>query len=212
MRRKPFFILIVFTAIAVLLGSATILHAQGGATSPSANLKRLSPAKAKRVISKRSRQTIVALKHKDLQKLALLSHPDYGVRFTPYNYVMLESNLVFKREKLVGLSSDDTKYVWGEFDGSGYPINFTFAQYYRRFIYDIDFASAPTVTYNKAKSITIAEHDNAFLSYPGSIIVEYYRPGTKRYDGMNWRSLRLVFQQKDGAWYLVGILHDEWTI
>jgi len=29
---------------------------------------------------------------------------------------------------------------------------------------------------------------------------------------MDWRSLKLVFKEKDGNWYLVGVVHDEWTI
>ena len=32
------------------------------------------------------------------------------------------------------------------------------------------------------------------------------------FDGMDWKSLRLVFQEKDNIWYLVGIIHDGWTI
>jgi (p)ppGpp synthase/HD superfamily hydrolase len=29
---------------------------------------------------------------------------------------------------------------------------------------------------------------------------------------MDWRSLRLVFEKKDDIWYIVGIIHDQWTI
>jgi hypothetical protein len=29
---------------------------------------------------------------------------------------------------------------------------------------------------------------------------------------MDWESLRLVFQEEGGVWYLVGVIHDEWTI
>jgi hypothetical protein len=29
---------------------------------------------------------------------------------------------------------------------------------------------------------------------------------------MDWRSLRLFLEQKDGTWYLVGIVHGQWTI
>jgi hypothetical protein len=29
---------------------------------------------------------------------------------------------------------------------------------------------------------------------------------------MDWRSLRLVFEEQGGSWYLVGIVHDQWTI
>jgi hypothetical protein len=32
------------------------------------------------------------------------------------------------------------------------------------------------------------------------------------YEGMDWRSLRLVFEKKNDIWYLVGIIHDQWTI
>ncbi|MBK8311687.1 MAG: hypothetical protein IPL04_13125 [Chitinophagaceae bacterium] len=39
--------------------------------------------------------------------------------------------------------------------------------------------------------------------FPGSI---------KKFDGMDWRSIRLVFKIKDGKYFLVGVIHDEWTI
>jgi hypothetical protein len=29
---------------------------------------------------------------------------------------------------------------------------------------------------------------------------------------MDWVSLRLVFLQEDGTWFLVGVVHDQWTI
>ncbi|AZV43291.1 hypothetical protein BAOM_2682 [Peribacillus asahii] len=48
--------------------------------------------------------------------------------------------------------------------------------------------------------------------YPNSIVVEYYFGGTKKYSGMDWSSLKLVYEKKGSTWYLVGIVHDEWTI
>jgi len=29
---------------------------------------------------------------------------------------------------------------------------------------------------------------------------------------MDWKSLRLVFKERNGKFFLVGIGHDEWTI
>jgi hypothetical protein len=44
------------------------------------------------------------------------------------------------------------------------------------------------------------------------MIVEYYFPGFDlQLQGMDWRSLRLVFTLYDNTWYLVGIIHDQWT-
>ena len=31
-------------------------------------------------------------------------------------------------------------------------------------------------------------------------------------DGMDWSSLKLVFQPAETRWYLVGVVHGEWTI
>ena len=43
--------------------------------------------------------------------------------------------------------------------------------------------------------------------------VEYYFSGfDKQYEGLDWRSLSIVFEKKAEAWYITGIIHDEWTI
>jgi len=48
--------------------------------------------------------------------------------------------------------------------------------------------------------------------YPGSSFVEYHFSGfEEKYEGMDWVSLRLVFLQEGGRWYLVGLVNDQWT-
>jgi len=43
--------------------------------------------------------------------------------------------------------------------------------------------------------------------------VEYHFPGfDKKYEGMDWASLRLVLIEAKDGWKLVGIVHDQWTI
>jgi hypothetical protein len=34
----------------------------------------------------------------------------------------------------------------------------------------------------------------------------------EKYGGMDWRSLRLVFKEIKGRFFLVGVVHDKWTI
>lgn len=162
------------------------------------------------VVRRLADQAVLALKDQDLQALSSLVDPTGGVRFSPYGFVR-EEDLVFSAAELPGLKDSPAKYLWGVFDGSGEPINMTFPEYYARFIYDVDFASAPQVSINErlGKGNTI---DNSAEFYPGSMIVEYYFPGfDEQYQGMDWRSLRLVFQENKGRWVLVGIIHDEWT-
>ena len=157
-----------------------------------------------------AQQAVSALQNRDMDALAGLLSPGSGLRFSPYAFVT-DENLLFTPDQVRGLLTDATVYLWGIQDGSGMPIDLTFADYYTQVLYRADFASAPQISFNQriggANSI-----DNAAEYYPGSIIVEYYFPGSEQYGGMDFQSLRLVFQQVDGGWHLVGLINDQWTV
>ena len=160
----------------------------------------------------RAFDVIMAIKNKDMKKLSGFIHPDKGVRFSPYGYIDMEKHLLFAPSHVQGLFQDKMKFVWGTYDGTGDPINMTFEEYYNKFIYDVDFANAEIIGNN-----TVVGHGNSLINisgvYPGAVFIEFHFPGfDPQYNGMDWRSLRLVFEEKDGAWYIVGIVHDQWTI
>jgi hypothetical protein len=156
-------------------------------------------------------EIIMAIKNQDMKRLAERVHPDKGVRFSPYTFVDSQ-HLVFSADQLPDLLADPAVHTWGAFDGTGEPIQFTFRQYYDRFIYDADFAHADMVGYDETIGWgnTI---NNIAEFYPEAVAIEYHFPGfDPQYEGMDWRSLRLVLEEKDGRLYLVAIVHDEWTI
>jgi Bacterial SH3 domain len=169
-------------------------------------------------IAARAAEAILALRDRDFTELAGLVHPVRGVTFSPYTYVRPlqgapgEADLVFSRDQLLGLWNDPTVYHWGTYDGSGEPIDLTFRQYYDRFVYDVDFAQPDVIGFNQivGQGNTI---NNIATVYPLGVPVEYHFEGfDPQYQGMDWRSLRLVLEEYEGAWYVVGIVHDEWTI
>lgn len=170
----------------------------------------LTPEKAKLAVKETADQVINALRDKDFEKLAKLSHSK-GVTFSPYAYVDRTKDVTIRKEKLAAGFADDKKYHWGEFDGSGKPISLKFESYYKRFVYSQDFAKAPFVGYNESKSQGNTLN-NASKVYPGAVIVEYHFKGfNPEYSGIDWQSLRLVFQMEGSSWVLSGIIHDEWT-
>ena len=171
----------------------------------------IPPAKAKEIIAAKAKEVIAALKSKDMAKLSTLVHPDKGVRFSPYAFVNKGKDLVFNAAKVKSFSTDKTKYSWGEFDGSGQPIQLTANDYFKRFVFDKDFSKSTRIGYNQTIGSGNSTN-NVFEAYPKSIVAEYYLPGTTQNNGMDWKSLRLVFEQKGQDWYLSGIAHDEWTI
>jgi uncharacterized protein YcfL len=163
------------------------------------------------VIESNANAVLEALKDQDMTALASYVHPQKGLRFTPYTYIDLENHLHFNADEIKGLLQNSTVYTWGTYEGSGEPINLTFAQYYDQFIYDQDFLTAPEVVYNEVLQRGSAIN-NITEAYPEGVSVEYHFPGfDEQYGGVDWESLKLVFEKDGTNWYLVGIIHEAWT-
>ncbi len=167
---------------------------------------------AKMIIEEISNELIDAISVKDFETVSEFTHPVEGIRFTPYTYVSLDNDIVFSKEEIEIFFNDQDVYIWGIYDGIGDEISLTPNQYYDRFIYTRDFKNAEEIGYNKVLGMGNMI-ENQFEIYDNAIIVEYYFSGfNPDYEGMDWESLRLVFQQYQNDWSLVGIIHNQWTI
>ncbi|MEC0240588.1 hypothetical protein P4H66_12055 [Paenibacillus dokdonensis] len=156
---------------------------------------------------------MTALQNGNMKALASWAHPDKGIRFSPYAYVDTKTDLVFSRNEIEGLMQDSKKRVWGTFPGSGELIEKTFADYYKSFVYDADFKKDGKIALNKGLGqSTMINNLNEVYPKESYDFVEYYIDGiTPAMDGMDWRSLRLVFEKIGEDHALVGIIHDQWT-
>jgi len=173
----------------------------------------VSPSQAKTIIAHRAEKVLLALKTKDMARLATFVHPEKGLRFSPYEYVNMGADLVFRRNQLQSLWASKKLHAWGEYDGSGAPIQLTFRAYYQGFVYDHDYAKAKHVGFNSEIMGHGNMRNNIREVYRRAIVVEYHFAGfDPQRKGMDWKSLWLVFEKKNQMWYLVGIVHGEWTI
>lgn len=157
-------------------------------------------------------KVLTALKEKDMEALSSLIHPDKGVRFSPYTYVEVEKDIILSAEQIKTSLDSEKLYIWGAYDGIGEPIELTFGEYLEKFVYNQDFINADEVLYDQysQRGNTI---NNVFEAYTDAHVLEYHFRGfDPNYEGMDWESLKLVFEQNDGHWYLTGIVHDQWTI
>lgn len=159
-----------------------------------------------------SRQVVEALRARAGDRLAGWVHPTKGVRFSPYAYVDVQSDRVFFREQIRRLWDDRTVYVWGYADGSGEPIALTAAEYCERYVLDRNYQEATSISVNadRSQGNTV---NNAAQVYPQGTRVEYYiepSPGQSAAE-FGWSALRLVFEELDARWFLIGIIHDQWT-
>lgn len=79
-------------------------------------------------------------------------------------------------------ATDPAKQAWGVTDGKGDPIILNFADYAGTYIYGRDFAASSQTAYNKTIGM-------------GSTI-----------------DIRPLFERSNDRWFLVSVVHGEWTI
>ena len=169
-----------------------------------------TPLSTSQAVLDKAAEVIATLKVMDMVTLSEYVHPQMGLRFSPYAAVK-DTDQVFPSDKIAGLLPDSKVYTWGAYNGSGEPIDLGFPAYFSQFIYDVDFATAPQIALNHRLGVSTTI-DNSLEFYPGAMIVEFYFPGfDPQFQGMDWRTLRLVFMEDNNSWYLVGIIHDQWT-
>ena len=152
-----------------------------------------------------------ALRHPDMVPLGKWIHPEWKLHFSPYGYLDKQKGETLSGSEIQA-NFERTKILhWGSFDGSGDPINLSVQAYLRRFVLDKDFKNAPAISVD-----SVMGRGNTLLNtkevYPEARVVEYYFPGTEAQGFMDWKTLRLLFQQREGKLWLVCIAHDEWTI
>lgn len=172
----------------------------------------LPPNEAQKIIESTAQQAVAAIATQNYQALSAMIDPAKGLRFTPYTYISGKEVSLSPQE--VAAAAGSTKiYHWGEFDGSGEPIDMTIKDYFARFVYNYDYAKkAQSITYNqpvgKGNSV-----NNQREKHPNAIIVEYHIPqNDPKYEGMDWGSLYLIFEQDEAAqWKLVNVAHGQWT-
>lgn len=152
------------------------------------------------------------LKNRDYTHFAHFIHPQSGVRFSPYGIVDTAKNKRLSAQELIELTKNKKPIKWGTFEGTGESINLIVDDYFKRFVYDVDFINAEKRSINKVIGADSTSNNIASI-YPGSDFVQFYFSGFKKqYQGMDWKSLVLVFSKKDSKRFLVGIIHNQWKI
>ena len=153
-----------------------------------------------------------AIQRGEWATLAAYVHPDRGVTFTPYSTVEPGTDLTFTADQIKNLAQDQNVYTWGFIDGRGDPIQMTILQYFERYVYDRDYTQVPEIGLDRIMTGGNAL-ENLTEIYEGCRFVDFSFPSADPVnDGLDWSSLKLVFQLEGEHWYLVGVVHGEWTI
>ena len=157
-------------------------------------------------------QILTSIKSKDFKSFANFIHPVLGIRFSPYANIDTLKDVKLSADKFLDLLKKQNKIKWGSYDGSGDVIMLTAEKYFSKFVYNADYLNAEKKSVNtilgKGNSL-----NNLESIYNDCDFSESFFSGIdKQFEGIDWCSLRLVFKNYNNKYYLVGIVHDQWTI
>ncbi|MGP4953017.1 hypothetical protein [Psychrobacter sp. DM8] len=152
-----------------------------------------------------------ALANNDYARVADDIHPTRGVRFSMYAYIQPESDKVFSREQYTQyLDESNVRFTWGQKDGTGDIYVTPLPDYLKDWV-KADYFNDQSTTTNATAAVGNSIN-NLDRIYPNSEYVEFYNPGVNpEYGGLDWRALRLVFDEYQGRRYLVAVISDQWT-
>ena len=156
------------------------------------------------------KQAIKSLKEKDMDGLSKIVWVDWVI-FSPYNNINTWHKKVFKDDIKNLFSNTQIINRWN-YDWSWEPINLNFKDYFDKFIYDVDFATAPEKIVNKVvQRWNIINNIEDF--YPNSQTIEYYFSWfDPQYEWIDRRSLTLIFNKIWNNRHLIWISHWQRTI
>lgn len=153
-----------------------------------------------------------SLKTKNYTTLAASIHPGWKVRFSPYGHIDTLHDQTLDAEKLLLLEKNQQKIFWGNYDGSGDSIKLSLKEYFKKFVYDVDFLNAK----QKASNNFITNggsFSNIKSIYPTAGFTHYYFSAINpKYNGMDWKGLVLIFKKENGKIWLIGVVHDQWRV
>ncbi len=166
------------------------------------------------VLLKLTDNILSTLKNKNYSAFSNYIHPQTGIRFSPYGFVDTVRNIKFSKQKFIAEAGkiDQDMLVWGEFDGTGDPIKMKLNNYMQRFVYDVDFIKPEKRSVNEfiGSGNSLNNLDSVYKDC--DFTESHFSGFDKKYEGHDWRTLRLVFKERNKKFFLVGIIHDEWTI
>lgn len=158
-------------------------------------------------LRRRTDALILALQRGDYEAFSEFVHPQEGVLLDGVR--LLPSDLI---------DGDISRRVFA-FEGmlahEGYgdkPAPATLGAYLKEHVFATNYLATDEVSFNNGLVGGGADLDQLLQGHPGAVFVDYLVPAPNEPGGESrWKTLRLIFQNYLGRWFLVEIVQKGWT-
>ena len=156
-------------------------------------------------------QILISLKENDFAELRKYFSEE-GVLFSPYGYIDIATSKKLTPDDFLTAVNKKWVLTWGNYDGAGDPIKLTVTDYLKKFVYNADYVNAEAIGFDEVMKQGNSVN-NLKEIYPNRHFIDYHFSGfDQKLKGMDWTSLRLVIEKQNGEYFLVAVIHDQWTI
>lgn len=156
-------------------------------------------------------QVLISLKENNLKELIKYFSED-GVLFSPYGYIDSARSKKLSPDDFINAINKNWILTWGSYDGTGEPIKLTVKAYLKKFVYNADYVDAEAIGFDEVMKQGNSTNNLKDI-YPNKHFIDYHFSGfDQKLKGIDWTSLRLVFEKRNGEYFLVAIIHDQWTV
>ena len=161
-------------------------------------------------IQKLNSALISMIKLKNYDQISEFIHPEKGVSFSMYAFTDPTTVKNFSKSEFEKYVNTNIKFTWGNHDGTGEPLILTIKDYFENWVFKRDFSKSQ-YSFNEFQG-SGSSLNNLQKVYPHSDFTENYIAGSEKYGGLDWNSLRFVFEEFEGKYYLIAIINDQWTV
>lgn len=156
-------------------------------------------------------QVLISLKENNFVELRKYFSEE-GVLFSPYGYIDTARSKKLTPDDFLIAINKNWVLTWGSYDGTGDPIKLSVLAYFKKFVYNADYVNAEAIGFDEIMKQGNSTN-NLKEIYPNHHFIDYHFSGfDQKLKGMDWTSLRLVFEKQNGEYFLVAVIHDQWTI
>lgn len=212
--KKIFFLIIILSSVACKKNPEKFVNDHTDSGKVTDSTKNAIPNNAgvskEESLKKLNEGIIKSLKEKNYSNFSEYIHPQKGVRFSMYAFVNPEQDKRFSKSDFEKYLPSKTIFTWGAMDGSGDLYKATVNEYLEKWVYSTDFATGQ-VSLNEFQG-SGNSLNNLKKIYPEADFTENFIKGSEANAGIDWKCLRLVFEEFQGRYYLVAVINDQWTI